>query len=376
MNQLASESVLFENTIADSNDLALLYRSYWSGVHAMCGNGRPECSLARLVERAGFHATLLTDDESVLQHPLAADFGQLVSLTQPGPDRIATAIEETRFAQLTLAAIERLVDSQEPGLLWIHAQAMNGPWDAPRELAEPFRDEEDPEPYAEIVPPQFVLERDHDPDDVLQVLHAYAAQVSVIDTCIGSLLDAIENHPLADETIVILTSPRGYPIGEHGRVGAGQRDLFGETLNVPLLIRQPNQQTECSRLNSLAQPSDLYATLAGWFGLDAEATSATGHDLLELTSDELAWSREAAFSCGDDQRTVRTPAWFLHTQGDASRSLFAKPDDRWEANEVADRCGEVPNLLAAVICEFEELINQKELAELPPLAPSLVERLE
>ncbi len=342
----------------------------------MCRANRPECSLARLVERAGLHATLLTDDELLLQHPLAEDFGEHVPLTQVGSDQLAASIEETRFAQLTLAAIERLTDSAEPGLIWIHAQAMNGPWDAPRELAEPFRDEDDPEPYGDTVPPQLTLEREYDPDDVLRVMHAYGAQVSVIDTCIGSLLDAIENHQLADETLVVLTSPRGYPLGEHGRIGSGDRDLFGETLNVPMLIRQPDQQAACMRLDSLAQPSDLYATLATWFGVGADGSSWTGHDLLELSNSDEAWTREAAFSIGSDERAVRTPAWLLHAEGDTPHSLFAKPDDHWEANEVADRCGDVPSELAAMIDEFEKLVNQDGPVNLPPLARELAEGIE
>lgn len=386
MNQLASESVLFEHAIADSNDLTLVYRSYWSGVHAMCRADRPECSLAKLIERVGLQATLLADDELLLQHPLAEDFGEHVSLAQSTRSRLAASIEETCFAQFTLAAIERLVDAKEPGLLWLHAQGMNGPWDAPQELAERFRDEDDPKAYSDIVPPRFKLEQDHDPDDVLRVMHAYAAQVSVIDTCLESLLDAIGQHQLADETLIVVTSPRGYPLGEHGRIGAGEGDLFGETLNVPLLIRQPDRQSACMRLDSLAQPTDLYATLATWFGVRAVAHSSTGHDLLELSKNEQAWSREAAFSVGNCEYAVRTPAWLLHVDGNAENresenresenSLYAKPDDHWETNEVADRCGEMPEQLAGLIDEFAKLVNQDKLVNLRPLSRELVEGIE
>lgn len=376
MNQLASESVLFEHAIADSNDLASLYRSYWSGVHALCHTGHPASNLAKLIERGGLRATLLTDDESLLQHSLAEHFGEQISLAQSAPARLAASIEETRFAQLTLAAIEWLADAPEPGLLWLHAQGMNGPWDAPAELAERFRDAGDPEAYSDILPPQFKLEQDHDPDDILRVMHAYASQVSVIDTCLGPLLDAIEQHDLSGATLVIVTSPRGYPLGEHGRIGAGERDLFGETLNVPLLIRQPGRQSACLRLDSLAQPTDLYTTLAAWFGVNADARSSTGRDLLELSKNEDAWRREAAYSFGNDEHTVRTPAWLLHVDGSHKKSLYAKPDDRWEANEVADRCGEVPDELAALIDEFAKLVNQDSLVDLAPLSRELLERIE
>ena len=375
-NQLASESVLFEHVIADSNDLALLYRSFWSGVHAMSQRDRPECSLAKLIERGGWHATLITDDESLLGHPLAEDFGEQIALAPSTADRLAASVEETCMAQLMAAAVEWLAEATEPGLLWLHALGMNGPWDAPRELAEQFRDEDDPEAYCDVVPPRFKLEHDHDPDDVLRVMHAYAAQVSAMDACLGSLLDAIGQHALADETLVILTSPRGYPLGEHGRIGAGAGDLFGESLNVPLLIRHPERESSCVRLDSLAQPSDLYATLAPWFGVGHGASSSTGQNLLELSKDERAWQREAAFAVGSGEQAVRTPAWFLHVGPDAEKSLYAKPDDRWETNEVADRCGGVPDQLAALCGEFAELVNQEKLANLHPLSRELVEGIE
>ncbi|MEO8497494.1 MAG: sulfatase-like hydrolase/transferase [Planctomycetota bacterium] len=376
VNELASEGVLFENVIADSNDLTLLYRSYWSGVHAVCQQDRPECSLARLVERGGCHATLITDDESLLRHPLAEDFGEQVAFAQSPADRLAASIEETCFAQLTLAAVEWLADATEPGLLWLHSRGMNGPWDAPAELAERFREEDDPDAYSELVPPEIELEDEHDPDDILRIMHAYAAQVSVIDACLGSLLDAIAQHPLRDETLLIVTSPRGYPLGEHGRIGAGAGDLFGETLNVPLLIRLPDREAACMRLDSLAQPTDLYATLATWFGVNNESPSSTGHDLLELSKDERAWIREAAFSVGNGERAVRTPAWSLHLDGDQGKLLYAKPDDHWETNEVADRCGEVPDQLAALIGDFAELVNREKLVSLRPLSREMVEGIE
>ena len=379
MDQLASESVLFEHLIADSNDLRLLYRSYWSGVHAMCKRDRPQSSLAKLIERGGGHATLITDDESLLAHPLAEDFGEQVGVAQPRIDRLAASIAETCFAQVTLAAIEWLTDATEPGLLWLHAQGMNGPWDAPQELAERFRDEDDPQAYSDMVPPRFTLDDDYDPDELLQVMHAYAAQVVVIDACLGSLLDAIGQHSLDDETLVIVTSPRGYPLGEHGRIGAGERDLFGETLNVPLFIRHPDRELGCMRLDSLAQPADLYATLAAWLGVEPGARSSTGHDLLELSKDEQAWSRQAAFSLGAGEQAVRTPAWSLHldtASPEATKSLYAKPDDRWETNEVADRCSGVLDPLAALIGEYANLVNQDKLVNLRPLPRELMEGIE
>jgi hypothetical protein len=61
------------------------------------------------------------------------------------------------------------------------------------------------------------------------------------------------------------------------------------------------------------------------------------------------------------------------SQGDEERryELFAKPDDRWEANEIASRCGEVVEVLAAELDRFGDAAGKGQLAESAPLAELL-----
>ena len=41
--------------------------------------------------------------------------------------------------------------------------------------------------------------------------------------------------------------------------------------------------------------------------------------------------------------SVRTPAWFLQSRNDTgnTKELYFKPDDRWEVNNVAERCNDI-----------------------------------
>ena len=58
---------------------------------------------------------------------------------------------------------------------------------------------------------------------------------------------------------------------------------------------------------------------------------------------------------------------------DLAVELFAKPDDRWEVNDVADRCSEVVELLTAVL----DAASSAEAPTSPaPLAEILTERLD
>jgi hypothetical protein len=76
---------------------------------------------------------------------------------------------------------------------------------------------------------------------------------------------------------------------------------------------------------------------------------------------ELA--RQVVCSAFGEERSLRTPAWFLRRAGDEVR-LYVKPDDRWEINEVSDRCGDVAGRLLKLLEAGEQ-----ELAARGRLSP-------
>src|SRR6185503_7260520 len=192
--------------------------------------------------KAGLKTILLTDESLVAEHPLATAFAEKILLPTDEVAEAAKEIEETQIARLTQAAMEVIVQQQEPYLLWIHSRGMSGPWDAPLEYRNAFRDEDDPQPGDFIAPPLIKPGSSFDPDELLRYVHAYAGQVTVTDLCLGALLDAADEHRLAKETLFAFTSPRGYPLGEHGQVGPVVDALYGEALNVPLIVRLPEKR--------------------------------------------------------------------------------------------------------------------------------------
>jgi len=58
-----------------------------------------------------------------------------------------------------------------------------------------------------------------------------------------------------------------------------------------------------------------------------------------------------------DQYAIRTPAWYLRVSEAEGHMLYAKPDDFWEANEVASRCGEVVQMLEQAYAEWVAAAN-------------------
>ena len=74
------------------------------------------------------------------------------------------------------------------------------------------------------------------------------------------------------------------------------------------------------------------------------------------------------------ERAIRTPAWYLRRAGGSE--LFAKPDDFWEVNNVASRCGEVVEQLEEAQVEFEQVVFAGRTSELPALDEVLRNGLE
>jgi hypothetical protein len=239
---------------------------------------------------------------------------------------------------------------REPLLLWIHAQGMQGPWDAPYAMRAALADEEDPPPPQFISPPEERLKAEIDPDQRLGLVQAYGAQVQVLDECLGRFCGALHETPWARQALFAFLSPRGYPLAEHGRVGACDSALFAELIQIPLLMRLPQQAAALARTQQLFQLGDLREAVAAW------CCDTGASDLLAVAKGEPGVTRAVAIAHAAGQRAIRTPAWFLReslADEQTTRELFAKPDDRFEVNEVASRCSDA----------MEQLLTQLDAAE-------------
>jgi arylsulfatase A-like enzyme len=249
---------------------------------------------------------------------------------------------------------------------------MAGPWDAPIELRERYVAEDDPPPRDFIRPPAMLLAASADPDELLGVRQAYAAQVSVLDSCLEALLDGWRESPLMEETLFVVLSARGYPLGVHGQVGMPPDEaagLYGELTSIPWLLRLPRGSSVADRGAALVQPPDLFATLADWFGCDPLALRRTGQlaeqgtpsshpaigrSLLPLVRGQATAVRDrAGVVSATSERALRTPAWYARFATGDTAELFVKPDDRWEINDVSRRCPEVTEAMRDACNQLE-----------------------
>jgi hypothetical protein len=376
LDRLAGEAFVFDQALIDTPQLEGLYRSYWRGWHALAPRQRAEerPTLAALLRDAGVTTALLSDERAVSQHALAVDFDELIEIDPPWQAQVADEIEQTHFARCFVQAIERLQSARGPLLLWCHLGGLGTTWDAPPEFRRAYWDDGDPEPLTWAEVPDRTLPRDCDPDEVLGVCQAYAGQVSLLDTCLGAMVEFLDSSPMGPETLLAVTSARGFPLGEHGRIGPCDEALYGELLHVPLLLRFPDRLGAADRSQALVEPSDLWATLLDWWGVAQRPETPTAASLMPIVQGQCGMLRDRLCAAGQGiQRGVRTPAWYLRRT--AEPELFVKPDDRWEVNNVSTRCQEVVECLLDALAQYEQALQCGGIGDLPPLSDVLLRGL-
>jgi arylsulfatase A-like enzyme len=229
-------------------------------------------------------------------------------------------------------------------------------------LRERVAAEDDPQPQDFVAPPSLELPRDYDPDFVLGIVQAYAAEIMAFDENLGTLLATLDALCDPANTLLILTSPRGYALGEHLRVGAAGDALRGELLQVPLLVRFPDRATRLTRLGGLHQPSDVHSLIAG---------AIQSHQLISLES----IVHEIVPASAPEETSLRTAHWFYRQSGageNCLKELYAKPDDRWEVNEVSQRATEVVGAFEEFVQWLQANRGLPDSPALPPLPEILI----
>ncbi len=343
----------------------------------MCVEESPgeRATLAGSLRERGVSTALVTDERLVAQHPLAVDFDEIIEIDPPWECRVAEKSEETHFARCFLQIIDYLQSAREPFMLWCHLSGLGTTWDAPLGFRHAYRDEGDPDPPQGAEVPERTLAKDHDPDELLGIVYSYAGQVSLLDSCLEAFLEFLQELKGGDELLLAVTSSRGFPLGEHRHVGPCEEALYGELVHVPLVLRFPEGLGAAARSQALVEPADLWATFLEWWQIGAAPDSTTGSGLTALVRQDIRGMRDRLCIAGrGEERAIRTPAWYYRAASEGE--LYVKPDDRWEVNNVSNRCLEVVESLQAALAQYEQAVRSGgRIADLPALSDVLINGL-
>lgn len=172
--------------------------------------------------------------------------------------------EDYHDSFVTRAAVDiiKAQPAETPLCLVVSLHSPHPPLDAPGEFATMY----DPAKLTlpANVPESFQREnRTLDRAKVRQLLANYLGKMSLVDQCVGRLVEAMQARGTWDNALVIFTADHGEMMGAHGALTKGR--FFEESARVPLVVRWPGH-VRPGRTKALAQMFDVYPTIVEAIG--------------------------------------------------------------------------------------------------------------
>jgi len=116
-----------------------------------------------------------------------------------------------------------------------------------------------------------------DDEQIRRARHAYFAAISYVDDRIGTVLRALTDSGLADDTVVVFTADHGEMLGERGLWF--KMAFFEDSARVPLVVRAPEALASAgTRVAAPVSLLDLAPTLLDLAGVPGDAEARAGLD--------------------------------------------------------------------------------------------------
>ena len=170
-----------------------------------------------------------------------------------------------------------------------------------------------------------------------QMIRAYLASVTFADDRIGMILDALENSPYADNTLIVLIGDNGFHQGEKERWGKSA--LWRKTTHVPFLIVPPKvvssmRAAECKAPVSLI---DIYPTLIDLCKLPEIGNQLAGTSLMPLSQNPgMTWDIPAISTYLPGNFAVHYKQWNYIRYANGSEELYNIVEDEPEFYNLAN----------------------------------------
>jgi arylsulfatase A-like enzyme len=167
---------------------------------------------------------------------------------------------------------------------------------------------------------------------------AYLACISFADAQLGRILDALDNSPYADNTMIVAWSDHGWQLGEKehwGKFTPWQRSTRVPLIIVPPKKGQPKGFQPGTRSDRVVSLIDVYPTIIDMLGLKLRS-DLDGLSLKPLIADPNADGDRVAVSfIGRGNVTLRTERWHYTRYFDGTEELYDFQNDPNEWKNLA-----------------------------------------
>lgn len=166
-----------------------------------------------------------------------------------------------------------------------------------------------------------------------EAIQAYLASITYADAQLGRLLDAFEQSPWMDNTVIVLWGDHGWHLGEkhHWRKFA----LWEEATRAPLIWVAPGTTPKGKICPRTVDFMSVYPTLCDLAGLEKPG-HLDGISILPLLKNpDLAWDHPAITTHGRNRHAVRSERFRYIRYEDGSEELYDHDADPYEWKNLA-----------------------------------------
>ena len=340
-------------------------------------------------------------DGSVIDASSTALLGEIDLFLRQFQERRSDA--DTYVAKIADAAVDWLCrkrDKKRPFVLWVDSFDPHEPWDPPSTwTGQPCPYDPDYTGNPIILAPWEPLEGRITEREAEHIRALTMEKITVADKWIGKLLDTLVREGLWEDTMVIVTSDHGQPMGNgehgHGIMRKCRPWPYEELVHVPLMIRMPGCERG-KRVSSFVQNADILPTIFDALGYQDSAapeysygfklyndcSDLQGESLLPLMRGDKEAIRDHAIAgyYGKSWSIITEEYSFIHwIAGDVHDKIFFQ-------GELADN-EEIWSCTAGakvIVPESDELYDRKAdpfqlrniIKEKPDVAEALLRKLK
>ena len=275
--------------------------------------------------------------------------------------------EEDYFvAKVIREAVKWLEENagSQPLFLWVDCFDPHEPWDPPPEFERLYTDPN----YRgkKIIHPKYGRSDWLTEEELKYIRGLYAGEVAFVDKWVGVLLNKLKELELYDDSLIVLLSDHGVPIGEHGWVLKHPHTLWSELVRMTLIVKLPGNEHAGTRVKGLVETCDVPATILDVLGLDREARYMHGTSFLPLIRGESERLKDYVIIGYHESlhRCVRTEEWSFVFRPEGRDELYNLIKDPEERVNLIDECKDVARELASKLARCSYLRAARRAEEL------------
>ncbi len=199
------------------------------------------------------------------------------------------------------------------------------------------------------------------PND-LESLRNYYSEMTLVDDCIGQVMQTLEQQNLAEDTLVIYTTDHGFSLGQHGFWGHGQAtwpaNTHREAFHISLILKHEGK-IQAGTSNDLISQIDLFPTLLEYANISVPEGLPAMSFKEQLLGQPIKTSREAMFMEQEETRSIRTSEW-LYMKRFKDNTQYPLEDELYDLKtDPKERTNLINNIeLKGIITELNQALEQ------------------